>query len=221
MQKILTEWRKYLKEVVSGEAIKEIVEASLAKTNFTSKIIDAFKIAGISAPVAIEFSTAVKSAMIYYMPKYVDKGEELFLRTFVESWVANFLVRFGQLEPTVAMAIVGRIASAATPLAALIALKDVYDISVAWKNYIETAGKTKNVRKFGDLRAIEDAIKAGSYDKPETSIQNMQLMNKLNAVLKINPSALEFFPTVVQQLKPEYQEYIKKTAEKYKRLAKG
>jgi len=239
MQQILTEWRSYLAEqdkVLVEREVDMTIGLILDELNFTNAVVGNLRGAGISRGLAIEFEGLMRTAIEKVLPhivknEFVQYAQKTIIR------FTNSILRMSDLSK-----IVPHVSKAAAPIAVLFSLKDIYDISVAWHKYTKVAGKTKNIRAFGALRTIEKEIKAGEFDKPKTNQQNQKLMNILAKALKANPDALEFFPTIVKQLNgppygpkwakdypagwgdpkiTNYQKAIKKTAEKYKRMAKG
>ena len=200
----------------------------LNKLGFTGRTVRTLKKLGIGSKAAIEFTTILETAISKGLPDIIEKEGQLAAQQMIMKFT-NSVVQSGNLVKVIRV-----VNKAAVPVAVLFAMKDIYDISVAWHKYTKVAGKTKNIRAFGALRKIEKEIEKGEYGKgfffdaartPEGHLKvnstNNNLMNVLAKALKANPNALGFFPTVVKQLRPDYQKRIKKTAEKYKRLAKG
>ena len=231
MQQILTEWRTYLAEqdkVLVEREVDMTIGLILDDLNFTNAVVGNLRRAGLGRLAAIEFEGNLRLAIEEVLP-HIVKSELVQYAQKVIIRFTNSILRMRNLSK-----IVPHVSKAVAPIAVLFALKDIYDISVAWHKYTKVAGKTKNIRAFGALRTIEKEIEKGEYGKgfffdaartPEGHLKvnstNNNLMNVLAKALKANPNALGFFPTVVKQLRPDYQKRIKKTAEKYKRLAKG
>tara|TARA_R110002110_G_C13305148_1_gene704731 strand:+ start:338 stop:1069 length:732 start_codon:yes stop_codon:yes gene_type:complete len=240
MQQVLTEWRKYLAEeqnadlkeanvVKAAQNFKDLLFLSAGVTGevagttlqplekladlLRSALLDGFKRAGLKGAAALEATTAVESA-IAGSPQIVEMVTRVNPTGF-RQWLRITISTLSASRPALTN-LIRILSKGALPLAIVGAIFDIYSIADAWNELAKTAGKTKNMRAFGALRKIEKEIKGGKYDKPKTSIQNMKLMNILAKALKANPNALEFFPTVVKQLRPDYQKHIKKTAEHYK-----
>ena len=66
------------------------------------------------------------------------------------------------------------------------------------------------MRAFSELRAIEQKIKKGEYEKRLTATENFRLFSLLSNAKQVNPEALSFFPKVVQQLQPIFQDMLMK-----------
>jgi len=240
MQKILTEWRKYLAEeqdvnlkessaVKAAESFKDLLLLSAGVTGdatgtvldplekladlLRTTLLNGFKSVGVESGAAIEYVALVESA-IAGSPQIVEMVTKVNPTGF-RQWLRITISTLSASRPALTN-LIRILSKGALPLAIVGAIFDIYSIASAWNELAKTAGKTKNIRAFGDLRKIEKEIKGGKFDKPKTSIQNMKLMNILAKALKANPNALEFFPTVVKQLRPDYQKHIKKTAEHYK-----
>ena len=240
MKEILTEWRKYLaeeqdvnlKEQSVIEAAKNFKDLLLLSANATGKLtgtnlqpldqladslrttlINSFKGVGLSSEKAAEFTAAVESAIagsqeiVEMATKVRPTGFQRWLRMAISTLAASrpYLTRLIRL-----------LGQASAPLMIIGAIFDIIEIATAWNDLAKTAGKTKNMRAFEHLREIEKEIEDGQFVKPKTATQNNTLMNKLTKALQVNPNALDFFPTVVEQLSPYYQDLIKKTAEYYK-----
>mgnify|MGYP003643208592 CR=1 FL=1 len=253
MQKILTEWRKYLAEeqnadlkeanvVKAAQNFKDLLFLSAGVTGevagttlqplekladlLRSALLDGFKRAGLKGAAALEATTAVESA-IAGSPQIVEMVTRVNPTGF-RQWLRITISTLSASRPALTN-LIRILSKGALPLAIVGAIFDIYSIAGAWNELAKTAGKTKNMRAFGALRKIEKEIEKGEYGKgffldaartPEGHLKvnstNNNLMNILAKALKVNPNALEFFPTVVKQLRPDYQKRIKKTAEHYK-----
>ena len=104
----------------------------------------------------------------------------------------------------------GLLGRGAPPIAIGVAILDVLSMAKAWNELTKVAKATKNMRAFSELRAIEQKIKKGEYTKPSTAIEKMELFSLLSNAKQVNPEALSFFPTVVQQLEPRFQKMLMK-----------
>jgi len=253
MQKILTEWRKYLAEeqdvnlkessaVKATESFKDLLLLSAGVTGdatgtvldplekladlLRTTLLNGFKSVGVESGAAIEYVALVESA-IAGSPQIVEMVTKVNPTGF-RQWLRITISTLSASRPALTN-LIRILSKGALPLAILGAIFDIYLIASAWNKLTKTAGKTKNMRAFGALRKIEKEIEKGEYGKgffldaartPEGHLKvnstNNNLMNILAKALKANPNALEFFPTVVKQLRPDYQKRIKDTAEYYK-----
>ena len=233
MKEILTEWRKYLvKEKAALKLVPKIGSAAASGGSFidftdllstnTDKepgllekaadklrqpLIDAFKqIPGVDSERAIDLATEFESAFVA-IPEIVGLGLQTNPKGF--SILLNFIQKIASSGPLMRK-LAGLLGRGAPPIAIGVAILDVLSMAKAWNELTKVAKATKNMRAFSELRAIEQKIKKGEYTKPSTAIEKMELFSLLSNAKQVNPEALSFFPTVVQQLEPRFQKMLMK-----------
>ena len=230
MKEILTEWRKYLVkesaalklvpkigsaatstgsfiDLLSTNVDKELGPLEKAADKLRQPLIDGFnKIPGVDRETAIDLASQFESAFVA-IPEIVGLGLQTNPKRF------SILLKFIQKIAS-SSALMGRIfellIKRAGPIAIFVAILDVKDLAIAWNELAKVAKATKNMRAFSKLRAIEQAIKKGEYEKPSTTIENLKLFSLLSDAKQVNSEALSFFPTVVQQLEPRFQKMLMK-----------
>ena len=228
MKEILTEWRNYLVkenltlvpkissvatstgsfvDLLSANAGKELGPLEKAADKLRQPLIDAFKkVPGVNKDKAIDLAANFES-MFVAMPEVF--GLQLVANSKQYSKLLNFIQKIATSGPLVGK-IFKLLIKRAGPIAIAAAIFDVADLAIAWNELTKVAKATKNMRAFSKLRAIEQAIKKGEYEKPSTTIENMDLFSLLSDAKQVNPEALSFFPTVVQQLEPRFQKMLMK-----------
>jgi len=228
MKEILTEWRKYLVkenltlvpkigsaaastgsfiDLLSTNTDKELGPLEKAADKLRQPLIDAFKqIPGIDGEKAIDLATQFESAFVA-IPEIVGLGLQTNPKRF--SILLNFIQKIASSGPLVGK-LAGLLGKGAPPIAIATAIFDVYSMVKAWDELTTVAKATKKMRGFSKLRAIEQAIEKGEYEKPSTTIENLKLFSLLSNAKQVNPEALSFFPTVVQQLEPRFQKMLMK-----------
>jgi len=228
MKEILTEWRNYLVkenltlvpkissiatstgsfvDLLSTNAGKELGPLEKAANKLRQPLIDAFKkVPGVNKDKAIDLAANFESAFVA-IPEIVGLGLQRNPKGF--SILLNFIQKIAASGPLVGK-LAGLLGRGAPPLAIVAAARDVLSMAKAWNELTKVAKATKNMRAFSKLRAIEQSIEKGEYEKPSTAIENMRLFSLLSDAKQVNPEALSFFPTVVQQLKPSFQKMLMK-----------
>ena len=228
MKEILTEWRNYLVkenltlvpkissiatstgsfvDLLSTNAGKELGPLEKAANKLRQPLIDAFKkVPGVNKDKAIDLAANFESAFVA-IPEIVGLGLQRNPKGF--SILLNFIQKIAASGPLVGK-LAGLLGRGAPPLAIVAAARDVLSMAKAWNELTKVAKATKNMRAFSKLRAIEQSIEKGEYEKPSTAIENMKLFSLLSDAKQVNPEALSFFPTVVQQLEPRFQKMLMK-----------
>ena len=223
MKKLMTEWRKYIKEskesssIVKDDVLNEnVTSAVMASTEIAAllgdvsiravegDLISAFIKAGASDISAKQYVNAIKFAIVEAIPNVIDlaAASKPTLTKYIVGTLSNLVSKAPALLP-----ILKGLGRLSVPIAIIGAIKDIYDIQQAWSAYAQTVGlsNVKATNRLGQLREIEERIKKEGFEsvrasEANTALKRMDIFRYFVDAKTFYPNVVEMFPSVFNLL---------------------